>query len=106
VRQLALQALGGLDAVRRRQAQVHEDDVGRQLLDGGERLAPAAGLAHDLDVLLEVQDVADAATEQGVAVDDDDPRLAVATVTAPTTLVDGDLLVGGGVGCHGGLLLP
>jgi len=43
--------------------------------DGGDRLATVAGLAHDLHVALELEDVAHAATEQGVPIHDHDPRL-------------------------------
>ena len=75
----------------RRQAEVHEDHVRRQLLDRGERLAARAGLADDLDVVLELEDVADAAPEQGVAVDDDDPRLPGSAVAALAALVRLDL---------------
>ena len=91
VRQLALQALGRLDPVRGRQAQVHEDHVGRELLDRGERFAPAACLADDFDVGLQLEDVAHATPEQRVAVDDDDAGLSGATVAALATLVSLDL---------------
>ena len=74
--------------------EVHQHDVGRQLLDRGERLAPGAGLADDLDVALELEDLAHAAPEQRVAVDDDDARLAGSAIAALATLVllDLDLL--------------
>ena len=35
---------GGVEAAKDRHAQVHEDDVGRQLLDQGDRVGAVGGL--------------------------------------------------------------
>src|SRR5207253_639698 len=65
-------------------------DHGRgQLRDESDRLAPVPGLADDLHVTLELQDVADATPEERVAVHDHDPSLDafVAPVGAATSLL-------------------
>src|SRR6266567_1783517 len=89
MRQLALDALSGLDPVGRGQADVHQDDVRRQLLDQRDRFAPVPGLADDLHVTLELQDVADATPEERVTVDDHDPGLDafIASIAAATPLL-------------------
>ena len=87
--QLALDPLGRLDAAGRGQREVHQDDVGRRLegpIDGAPGIV---GLADDLEVRLRPEDVGDAHPEQGVVVDDQDPRPfpeVPAVRTAPTSL--------------------
>src|SRR6266508_59681 len=71
-RQLALDALGRLDAAGRGQREVHEDDVGRCLDGEVECAAAVVGLTGDLEVGLLLEDVADADPEQGMVVDDED----------------------------------
>ena len=73
-RQLALDPLGRLDAAGRRQREVHEDDVGRRLERAIDRAARVVGLADDLEVRLAAEDVGDPDPEQGMVVDDQDPR--------------------------------
>src|SRR5713226_4793132 len=62
---------GCLQAGALRHADVHEDDVGHGLLCLGEGLGPVAGLADDVDVLLDLQDHLQPTAEQRVVVDDD-----------------------------------
>ena len=71
--QLALDALGRLDPARRRQRQVHEDDVGRRLERTVDRAPRVLGLADDVEVRLAREDVGDPDPEQGMVVDDEDP---------------------------------
>ena len=48
--------------------EVHDDDVGRDLADGGERLGPGLGLADDVDALL-LEQRSQARAEEVVVVD-------------------------------------
>ena len=85
----ALDALRRVDAARRRQRQVEQDDVGRQLDGHGEGVATVLGLADDVEVRLVTEYLAHAHAEQGVVVDEQDLRSLVrrASVgTAPPTI--------------------
>ncbi len=69
---LALDALRRLDAAGRRQRQVEQDDVGRELggrVDGAARIVR---LGDDLEVALGLEDLAHADAEEGVVVDEQD----------------------------------
>jgi len=63
---------GGLDPAHAGHAHVHQDQVGGQLLDPGQRLLAVGGLTHHLDVLLGLENHLEAAPEQLVVVGDDD----------------------------------
>ena len=73
-RQLALDPLGRLDAAGRGQREVHQDDVGRRLQRAIDGAAGIVGLGDDLEVGFAAQDVGDPHPEEGVVVDDEDPR--------------------------------
>ena len=63
----------GLQAVELGHADVHEHDVGLVLADARERLSAVGGLGDDLDVLLGVEDHAEAAAHECLVVGDEDP---------------------------------
>src|SRR5690606_2007419 len=65
----------GLDAVHDGHQQVHHDDVGPELLDELERLAPVARLADDLEVGLEPEGEPQAPPHDGVVVNEQDADL-------------------------------
>ena len=65
---------GGLDAVEPRQVEVHDHDVRAERLGRAERLAAVRRLANHLDVLEERQELAQAATDHGVVVDEQHAR--------------------------------
>ena len=54
-------------------ADVHQDDVRRELLGRGDGGVAVLGLADDLDAVLVLEDHRQAAAEQGVVVADHDP---------------------------------
>src|SRR5262249_19522075 len=68
----------GLDAVGAGHLDVHQDDVRPHLAGPLERRTAVAGLGHDLDVVLGIQESADAGSDQGLIVGEDDPDHAVA----------------------------
>ena len=61
---------GGLDPGERGHPHVHEHDVGDQVLGLLDGLLAIGGLTHEFDVGLLLEDHLQAATEQGVVVDD------------------------------------
>ncbi len=63
---------GGGKAVHFRHADVHQDDVGSVLAGGVDGFEAVAGFGDDVDVGLVVQDHGEAATHEGLVVDDDD----------------------------------
>ncbi len=67
------QAAQGLDAVHAGHLDVHQDDVGLELLGAGHALGAVAGLADHLDVVLDLQEGAQAAADHLVVVDEEDP---------------------------------
>jgi hypothetical protein len=60
------------DAVHVRHQQVHQDDVGLEPAGHGDALAAIGGLADDLDVVLQVEEHAEAHPDDRVVVDDQD----------------------------------
>ena len=62
-----------LDAADPRHVQVHDDDVGRDLADGAQRLGAVVALADHLDALL-LEQVAQPGPEQVVVVHEQDAR--------------------------------
>ena len=69
---------GGLDAVDAGHADVHEHDVGGELLGLDDRLFAVLGLGDDVDALFRVQDHVEPAPEQGLVVGDHHPDDAIA----------------------------
>ena len=67
------QRLGGGDAVHDRHAHVQADDVGARLLRDGDRLATVPGLADHLDPVGLREQARDAAPDDRVVVDEQDP---------------------------------
>ena len=65
---------GCLDAVEPRQVEVHDHDVRAERLGRAERLAAVRRLANHLDVLEERQELAQAAADHGVVVDEQHAR--------------------------------
>ena len=63
---------GRLDAVDDRHQQVHDDDIGPQLGDEGDRRRAVGGLADDLEVVVQAEEVAHAAADHRVVVDEDE----------------------------------
>ena len=70
-RELA-QALDRADAVEPRHDEVHEHDVGLERRDRRERRLAVGRLADDLDVVLQLEERAQALAHDGVVVDDED----------------------------------
>src|SRR3954470_10295929 len=85
VRPLGANAPDGLDAVDARHDEVHERDVGRQARHRLHRLLAVRGLPHDLDVVLEGQEGAQALADDGVVVGDEhaDHRGTSSTTVVP-----------------------
>ena len=52
--------------------QVHHDDIGAERLDGIERREAVGRFTDDLEVVVQVEEVAHAAPDHGVVVDDED----------------------------------
>ena len=71
-RALGADAPDGLDAVDARHDEVHERDVGLQARDRLHRLLAVGGLPHDLDVLLQGEEGAQALAHDRVVVGDED----------------------------------
>src|SRR3954451_17584760 len=68
---------GGLDAADPGHADVHQQDVGSELLGLGDGVLAVLRLADDVDAVLELQDLDETPPEEGVIVDDQDAdRLA------------------------------
>jgi hypothetical protein len=88
-RDLALDALGGLDAARRGQRQVEQHDVGRVVARGVERRPRVLRLGDDVEVLFALQDLAHPDPEQRVVVDQQDlhAHIRVAPVWSSTTAI-------------------
>jgi hypothetical protein len=72
VRQRSGEPAGGLDAVQLGHRDVHDDDVGLQLLGQPDGFPAVAGLAGDLHVGLRLQDHPKAVTDHGVIVSQQD----------------------------------
>ena len=62
-----------LDAVHAGHLDVHQDDVGPQLLGAGDALGAVRRLADDLDVVLDLQEGAQSAADHLVVVDEQHP---------------------------------
>src|SRR3954454_17885852 len=65
------QPAGGLDAADARHAHIHEQHVRRVQLGLGDGVLAVLGLADDLDALLELEDLDQASSEEGVVIDDE-----------------------------------
>ena len=68
--------LGRLDAADPRHPDVHEHDVGSELLGLADGVLAVLGLGDDLDAFLGLEDHVEAAPEQGVVVGDYDSNAA------------------------------
>ena len=76
---------GRLDAVELGHADVHQDDVRRQASGLVDRLAPVRGLADDLEVLLGVEDHAEARADERLVVGDEDADAHAGSASAAPT---------------------
>jgi hypothetical protein len=66
---------GCLDPVDEWHPHVHQDDIRTRPIDRRHSVAAVAGLAHDLDVRLAVEDEAKARADEFLVVDDQDANL-------------------------------
>jgi hypothetical protein len=95
-----LQALQDAEAVQTGHPQVEQQDVRLQLVEQAEYLGAVVGLADDLEILLQTQQLAQAVAENGVIVRDYDAdplllRLGVGThVSHVGSRFHGSLLLG------------
>jgi hypothetical protein len=64
-----------LDAVQLRHRDVHDDDVRAELLDEIDRGPAVARFADDLDLLVRLEDAAQALSDHGVIVNQEDANL-------------------------------
>ena len=67
-----LDARGRLDAVEVRHHQIHDHDVRPELLGTLDGLAAVGRLADDLDVVVQLEEIAHPATDHRVVVDEED----------------------------------